>query len=853
MRSRRSPWASYLGRRIRSSGLLLAGVALTVFITTAAVTAVAAFGTQVLPQGANRQLARSPGMSMTVIGLVGARQAAADTAVIRAQAEAALGGARYQLNSALWSDPLTITAPDGLASSGAEAAAPTQLTAHAALIAGRWPAARGPGGPGEPVETALPLPVASRLQVSPGAVLAVRDSNTGARTRLRVTGVYRQEDPTAPYWNLDAIWTCGASAVGCFTAGGPMVVAPGAFGSGAPGGFGVDQASWVMVPDSGAIPPADFGSVASRITTTETFLQQYAPLGGLVVNGQLPADLTSAAGELTAARSLLAIGALLLLLPAAGALVLAGRLLAVRREEEHALLAARGATRWAMAGPALAESLLTAGVAAVAGVFAGTRAADLLARAGLLHGDGLTLAGIPGGAWWLAAVVLLLTAATVTYPVLRVPAPGATRARRGRQAMLAGAAEAGFDVAVLALAGLAVWQLHDYTPSAGAGVDPVVAIAPALALAAVSLIPIRLLPLASKGLNWVAAASKRIGTAMASWEISRLPVRRAGPVLLTVLAVATSTLALASYASWRQSARDQAAFTTGADLRVDTPSPVGLAAVPSITRAPGVAAAMPAVSADLGTGSLLALDARAAGATVLLRPDLAPVPETTLWRMLTPAGAAAGVPLPGRPARLRLTALAVPPSGVPEPPRTAAAGAYPAFAEVADSLGDVFALPAGSLPPDGRDHTLTVPLGGSYPLRLIGLNLAAPASGAGPGEWGAGSPHATGSGPADGHRGRGVRLGDRAVHGGSGQRNARRVAAVRLAEHRDRSRHRDGGHADRDTWRRDGRFPAGEQRHRRLGLPRCGGRCDRPGEDRRGGQRVPDRDRRGRRANRRPG
>lgn len=733
MRSRRGPWASYLGRRIRSSGLLLAGVALTVFITTAAVTAVAAFGAQVLPQGANRQLARSPGMSMTVIGLVGARQAAADTAVIRAQADAALGGARYQLDSALWSDPLTITAPDGLASSGAEAAAPTQLTAHAALIAGRWPAARGSGGPGEPVETALPLPVASRLRVSPGAVLAVRDSNTGARTRLRVTGVYRQEDPAAPYWNLDAIWTCGASAVGCFTAGGPMVVAPGAFGSGAPGapgGFGVDQASWVMVPDSGAIPPADFGAVASRITTTETFLQQYAPLGGLVVNGQLPADLTSAAGELTAARSLLAIGALLLLLPAAGALVLAGRLLAVRREEEHALLAARGATRWAMAGPALAESLLTAGVAAVAGVFAGTRAADLLARAGLLHGDGLTLAGIPGDAWWLAAVVLLLTAATVTYPVLRVPAPGATRVRRGRQAMLAGAGEAGFDVALLALAGLAVWQLHDYTPSAGAGVDPVVAVAPALALAAVSLIPIRLLPLASKGLNWVAAASKRIGTAMASWEISRLPVRRAGPVLLTVLAVATSTLALASYASWRQSARDQAAFTTGADLRVDTPSPVGLAAVPSITRAPGVAAAMPAVSADLGTGSLLALDARTAGATVLLRQDLAPVPETTLWRMLTPAGAA-GVPLPGHPARLRLTAQAVPPSGVPEPPRSAAAGAYPAFAEVADSLGDVFALPAGSLPPDGRDHTLTVPLGGSYPLRLIGLNLAAPASGVG--------------------------------------------------------------------------------------------------------------------------
>jgi FtsX-like permease family len=519
--------------------------------------------------------------------------------------------------------------------------------------------------------------------------------------------------------------------VGCFTAGGPMVVSPGVFGSGAPGGFSVDQASWVLLPDSSAIPPADFAAVASKVTSTGTFLQQYAPLGGLVVSGQLPADLASAAGELTAARSLLAIGALLLLLPAAGALVLAGRLLAARREEEHALLAARGATRWALAGPALAESLLAGAVAVVAGVPAGTRVADLLAGAGLLHGDGLALAGIPNGAWWLAAAVLLLTVATVAWPVLRVRPPGLVRARRGRQAVLAGTAEAGGDLALLALAGLAVWQLRDYTPSAGSGVDPVVAVAPALALAAVALIPIRLLPVAARSLNWVAAASKRIGTAMASWEISRLPVRRAGPVLLTVLAVATSTLALASYASWRQSARDQAAFTAGADLRIDTSSPVSLAAAGSISRAPGVAAAMPTASADLGTGSLLALDARAAGATVLLRPDLAAVPATTLWRLLTPAGAPAGLPLPGRPVRLRLTARAVPPSGPPEPPRVAAAAAYPAFALVADSLGDVFALPAGSLPPDGRGHALTVPLGGSYPLRLVGLNLEAPASGAG--------------------------------------------------------------------------------------------------------------------------
>src|SRR5215472_3353909 len=724
MGSRRSgPGTSYLGRRIRSSGLLLAGIALTAFIATAAATVVVTFSAQVLPRGADRQLARAPGMSMTVIGLVDARQAAADTRVIRARTAAALGGVRSQLDTAVWSDPLTVTAPGGQASSGAEVASATQVTAHASLVAGRWPAASGPAGAtGGPAETALPEPVASRLGVSPGAVLAVRDSNTGARSRLRVTGVYRQEDPAAPYWNLDAIWTCGAKIHGCFTVGGPMIVSPDAFG---PGGYSVDQASWVLVPDARAIPPADFEAVAGRIASTETFLQQYAPLGGLLVSGQMPADLTSAAGELTAARSLLAIGALLLLLPAAGALTLSARLLSARREEEHALLAARGATRWALASPALAESLLAGGVGAIAGVFAGTRIADLLARTGLLHGDGLVLSGIPSASWWVAAAAGVLTVATVTWPVLRARPPGMVRVRRGRQAALAGAAEAGGDLCLLALAGLAVWQLHTYTPAGGTSVNPVVAAAPALALAAVSLIPMRLLPVAANGLNWVAAASKRIGTAMASWEIARLPVRRAGPALLIVLAVATSTLALASYASWRQSAQDQAAFTTGADLRVDTPSPTGLAGVSSITRAPGVAAAMPTASADLGTGSLLALDARAAGATVLLRPDLTAAPPEALWRMVTPTGPSAGVPLPGRPARLRLTARAVP------PPLATATSSYPAFALVGDRFGDVFALPAGPLPADGRQHALTVTLGGDYPLRLIGLNLAAPATAAG--------------------------------------------------------------------------------------------------------------------------
>jgi hypothetical protein len=711
---------------MRSSALLLGGVALAAFIAAATVTALASFDAQVLPQGTDRQLARSGGMSMTVIGVLDAGRATADTAVIHGRARAALDGVPYQLEGAVWSDPLVITAPDGQRSPGAEVASPDRITANASLVAGTWPGWSGragqPGLPGQPVPAALPAGVASQLRVGPGAVLAVRDSNTGARLRLRVSGVYRQRDPGAPYWSLDAIWTCGARAAGCFTAGGPVVVNPGAF---AGGGFTVDQASWVLVPGTARIPVGDLGGMAGQIQGFENFLQSSAPLGGLVVTSGIPAALTSAAAELTAAQSLLAVGIALLFLPAAGALVLAARLLAAHREEEHAVARARGADWRALAVPALAEALLVGGAGAVAGVLVGARLAVTLASIGILNGDGLVLSGIPPQAsWWLGAGVLVLCVVTMTWPALRARSPGAVAVRRGRQATLAGAAVAGADLGLLSLAAIAVWQLRSYSASSGTGIDPVVAVAPALALAAVSLIPVRLLPLLSRGLARAAAGSRRLGTAMASWEISRVPVRRAGPVLLTVLAVATGTLALAGYQSWRQSAQDQAAFATGADLRIDTPSPVPLGAVTSITRSPGVTAAMPVASVDLGSGSLLAVDSRAAQDTVLLRPDLSPLPSGALWRQIMPPAAAAGEALPWHPLRLAITASLTPISG---------GASFPVSALVADSLGDVFSLSAGNLPADGRPHALVVSLSAgrptaSYPLRLLGLEAAIPGS-----------------------------------------------------------------------------------------------------------------------------
>ncbi len=204
-------------------------------------------------------------------------------------------------------------------------------------------------------------------------------------------------------------------------------------------------------------------------------------------------------------------------------------------------------------------------------------------------------------------------------------------------------------------------------------------------------------------------------------------MRQGGPILLVVLAVGTGTLVLAQHQSWRQSQLDQAAFATGADVRVSLAAPLPLGRAGPVAHSPGVLGAMPVSNVNSGF-DVYALNARAAAATVLLRPDLASLPPPALWRRLIPARAAPGLALPGRPARIAVTATA-------SPPRGTRFSAMPVSLSVQDGWGIVYSVPAGSLPADGRPHRLVADLAGpgqaaqgmrqaSYPLRLLGLSLS---------------------------------------------------------------------------------------------------------------------------------
>jgi ABC-type antimicrobial peptide transport system permease subunit len=716
--------------RMNAHRLVIIAAALTVLVAAALATALATFSGQALPRAVRHDLSGASGTALVMTGNVNASQAAYYATALPGKISTALEGTPFAFYRADWSDPLGFvpgSRPARPASEGntpiAEAAALGDLTGQASLVSGRWP-----GGPvaGQPIPAALPVTVAALLHVTDGDVLRMQDRVSSHYVQFVVTGLYRPRQVTSPYWGLDDVALSGSSTTSGFTTYGPLAVQAAAFA----GPLAVDQGSWLAQPQTASVPASQLSTVAGNVTDLRQALEQAETLQAVTLDTSLPSVLDGVSNNLDVARSLLAISGVLLFLLAAAALLAVARLLTGQREGESAMLTARGGTRWQLVGLTTAEAVPLALVAAAAGGAGGV----LLAR--LLAGAELSGAGVGPDVWLAAAAVAVGAMVIMVLPVLSTVTPGAVRARQGRQGAVSGITRAGGDLALIVLAVFAGWQLRHYSAvSAGNngsfGVDPVIVVAPALALAGGTVLALRLLPVGGKAGDRLAARGRRLTTALASWQISRQPIRQGGAALLIVLAVATATLALAQRQSWTRSDHDQAAFSAGADVRVQTSQPLSVTQADALVRLTGVRHAMPVATfaQPSGNSEVVAVQSAAAANVTLLRADQSPLTPATLFGKITPAGPAGGVTLPGRPADVELTA------------RLGPAALGPALApvmvtlEVRDADGDVYQVNAGTLPADGRDHTLTAVLAsgagaggtaasGSYPLRLVTVNLA---------------------------------------------------------------------------------------------------------------------------------
>ncbi|MFC8429309.1 FtsX-like permease family protein [Streptomyces sp. NPDC057253] len=705
--------------RGRAHRLLLAAALLTVLLTTAVLATLTAYS-GAIGDAALRHSLNDPRNAADTALVVKAsvpedRREAADTAV-RKVARQTFDGLPVTVRTLLRSGPYAL--PRSLQPE-AERSGDPDLTQFAALDGSRVRLVEGrlPRPADGLVEVALPQAAALALDLRPGARFTVTDRLGGPAVRVTVTGVYRPVRADDPYWLLDDLHGRGINTLD-FTTYGPLLADPGVLTDGA---VSVGASGWLASADFATVTTARTDALREAALAGNAALRKEPSLGGATTAATaLPEVLDRTDRSLLLSRSTLLIVALQLVLLAGCALLLVAGLLSSERTGESRLLLARGASRGRIAGLAALEALLLALPALVCAPLLAGPLTRLLAGRGPLARIGLRL-DLPRdgrlGVWLVAAGIALGCALAVTLPALT------SSFARGRVRTLPGAVRAGADLGLLAVAGVAYFQLSRQTSGAVTddssgvlGVDPLLVAAPALALLAGTVLTLRLLPPLARLAERRAAGGRGLSAALAGWQIARRPMRGAGPVLLLVLAVALGMLAIGQGASWNRSQSDQADFRAGAPVRVLTSGDAGLGRTEEYAAVPGVRRIAPAVRSELPlsgsrVATVLALDT--SRTSMLIRSDLHSGP---FLQGLGPKGATAGVRVPAGTTRLRLTAAL---SG--SDPSTAVQVAL----TLEDRYGTPYRLPVGQLLGDGRAHALDAHLPG-VPVTLTDLELVVP-------------------------------------------------------------------------------------------------------------------------------
>ncbi|TQF03162.1 FtsX-like permease family protein [Kitasatospora acidiphila] len=622
--------------------------------------------------------------------------------------------------------------------------------ARVTVTAGRLPKDTAPGAP---IEVAVPDVVVARLGLHTDALpapLHLVDRYDGSSHDVLITGTYHPTDTTDRYWQLDELGGHGLSVSG-FTTYGPLLVPDSAFTGSA---LTQQSANWQITADFSSARAAALDALRTRVPQVVGAFQNST---GYTATTRLPAALGDLHNDLLVARSTLVIGGLQLVVLAVAALLLVTRLLSERQATENALLTARGAARRRIAGITALEAGLLALPGGLLGPLLLPPVLGLIGRFGPLARTGVRLGnGLAPSSW-------LVTMATAVGAVLIVLVPNVLRAggavlqrRSGRrQAAASGLLRSGADVALLVLAGLAYLQLDHYSSgvagggalstdaSGQLGLDPVLVVAPTLALCAGTMLTLRLLPLAARlGERW-AVRGRGLPAALSGWQFARRPRRNAGPVLLMVLAVSMGMLALGQAATLSASQRDQADFSSVGGLRISGLGLTSLGQAGLLSGLPGGDRVIPVSRQALPlnggqTGQLLAIDTRQASNSVRLRDDL--TGGRTPAQLYGPLAdqvpsTSDGLALPGKPLRvsvdLSMTTAVTPEAvsllpGAPLNPPVA-----PTLQLVMhDRFGLVFTVPLGTNLPLNGDATVTADLGAvfahpagapAYPLTLIGV------------------------------------------------------------------------------------------------------------------------------------
>jgi putative ABC transport system permease protein len=457
-----------------------------------------------------------------------------------------------------------------------------RLMSNAELVAGSL---TGPAEPSGTVAVAATPQTAARFALHPGSRLTL--ATAGAAVTLVVTAIVRQQGSGSTFWQQDPIagvpslaqppkaapyWVGGlladpdqlAEIQNAFLAPGlemewefPLAV----------GGLNADQAQGLY----------NALNRATRVTPTLTSLE--AAADNLTIASPLAANLTAFLGTQAGIQTVLLLLYVSLIVIGAAVILLAARMIVLRRDGELAMLRARGGS--------LQQ------VAAVTG-----RGALVAALPAAAIGAWLAIAVVPGGTassvlgWSLAVVAVAVALAgppLIAAWVYRKPAPAAnpalittaeTSRRRRRTAWRRPVAEV--TACAAAVAGLVV--LHNQGQPAGGQINLFVTAAPVLVAIPVVVVMLRLYPLAVRGLFALSARGTGATGFVAMSRATRSSLTGVLPAFALVLA-----LSLATFAGMVSNgiARGETAAswdTTGADALIQ-PGPYSAPVTPAVVNA----------------------------------------------------------------------------------------------------------------------------------------------------------------------------------------------------------------------------------------------------------------------------
>ncbi len=669
---------------------------------------------------------------------VDARQLAATDALVRpvvASSLRAVGGPVVRVTR---SDPLTSAGSDPATTKDLVVLSELErLDEHARLTAGTWAVAGA-----TPLQATLSTAASTALGLHVGDHVSLVDiRDTSIEAELAVVGLWRPADPQDPYWLGNQLELDGTEPGAGFTTRGPFVVSGGDLaGRGITRGTSVEWRGSVPIDaltvENAARLSGDVEALRARVAAVLPRLAQPT------VSTGLPALLDSVGRALAVSWASILLLTLQFAVLAAYAVLLVAGMLVERRRGETALLRSRGASTGHLTAMAVIESVILAVPAIALAPLVAVAIVRLLTLNGPADRAAVspdpTFVVLPAAAALLAGLGCIVA---LTLPTV-VSGTGAAgiRAALGRPLGRTLAQRAGLDVALVVVAGIALWQLQLYgapltrNAKGALGADPLLVSAPAIALVAGSVVAIRVLPRLAEVAERLLARRRGLIAALGARQLARRPLHSTRSALLLVLAVALGTFAAAYSATWSRSQVDQATYRAAADVRVvanDYPTIPGWATASVVDATPGVTAAMPVSrsSVDLDRtvqgAQLLALDAARVGTVGLVDPTAGAAATNAALAQLGARRPAIGTPLPGRPIRLRLTldvSLRVA-GGGPEGVGTDALAntrGLDVAVVVADANGRLARIPAPAASLAGAGQDVVVSLDG----RLAGVPVA---------------------------------------------------------------------------------------------------------------------------------